>query len=83
MDKEKIDKAVSILNEIDWLERNVDGRMTLPEKIDNYRAAEAVIVNLWSLYENEISDFCQNLVKRYRHERVERIAQLKAEFDAL
>lgn len=83
MDKETFDKATKIQKEIHWLEYDIDGRMTLPEKIDNHCAAEAVIGNLWSLYENEISDFCQNLVKRYRHERVERIAQLKAEFDAL
>ena len=83
MDKEKFDKAVEIQREIDWLERNVDGLMTLPEKIDSSIAASAVITNLWKVYHNEISEFCETLVMRYKKERIERIAQLKVEFEAL
>lgn len=83
MDKEKFDKAVSIQKEIDWLERDVDGRMTLPEQINCQNAAETIISYLWTAYATEISRFCENLVKKYKKERVERIEQLKAEFDAL
>lgn len=83
MDRETFDKATKIQNEIHWLEYDIDGRMTLPEKIDNHYAAEAVIGNLWSLYENEISQFCENLVKKYKNDRAERIAQLRVEFEAL
>ena len=83
MDKERFDKAVKIQQEIDWLEHNVDGRMTLPEEIDNSIAASAVITSLWRVYEGEISEFCENLVKKYKNERKERIAQLKVEFEEL
>ena len=83
MDKEKFDKAVEIQRKIDWLERDVEGCMTLPEKVDSSIAASAVITSLWRVYEGEISEFCENLVNRYRKERAERVAQLKVEFEAL
>lgn len=83
MDKEKFDKAVKIQREIDWLEHNADGRLTLPEKIDCTMAAEAVITSLWMVYESEISEFCETIVKKYKKEREERIEQLRMEFEAL
>lgn len=83
MDKEKFDKAIEIQRKIDWLEHNVDGRMTLPEKVDSSIAAGAIVTNLWNVYEKEISEFCEIIVKRYKKERTERIAQLKFEFEAL
>ncbi len=83
MDKERFDKAVKIQQEIDWLEHNVDGRMTLPEKIDCIIAAETIITSLWRVYESEISEFCETLVKRYKKERAKRLARLLVEFEAL
>lgn len=83
MDKERFDKAVEIQREIDWLEHNADGLMSLPEKIDCLKAAEAVMTSLWRVYEREISEFCETLVKRYKKERKEKITRLKMEFEAL
>ena len=83
MDKERFEKAVEIQREIDWLEHNVDGLGTLPEKVVCQMAAVAVINNLWQFYGDEISEFCGNLVKKYRKERIERIERLKTEFEAL
>lgn len=83
MDKERFDEAVIIQREINRLEYNADGLMSLPEKIESLMAAKAVITSLWRVYESEISEFCETLAKRYKKERKEKITRLKMEFEAL
>lgn len=83
MDKSKFEKACAIMHEIDKLEYALSENDALPVKVVNVENATNIVKSLFLDYENEISEFCESLLKRHRQECQDRIALLKAKFALL